>query len=373
MVRNSKAELIAYMGPEPEWGKGKLPAETFMGRAFNWYNAMYEDADAKRFILEYMGEHPTFSDGDIAAVRAFKPFYPYLSLTYGWIARMLSHGALLEQRRIDQLHDEIRKVIPMGRRAPKAQMTDETKKSSGPDIQRRIREQVRGYLATLETEVDDFLEHFESDLDVPAWFSQMDVGSPQCKQIAKWFQDKYLAELLKVKDDRDDDLREAYSFMSWKQLDSYIAFVNSIIHAAESRGTGLNRARKVRARKVKPAAKLVETLKCKASSSEFKVSSVDAVGIVGAQSLFVFNTKNRVLFRYVAEDQNGLGVKGTTLTGFDKNLSIGKTLRKPLVQIPEILKAGKVKMKKFLQEILAKEKIANGRINTHCILVRAVK
>ena len=63
-----------------------------------------------------------------------------------------------------------------------------------------------------------------------------------------------------------------------------------------------------------------------------------------------------------------LGVKGTTITGFSENGSICKTLRKPEEKLKEFKAAGKVALRKFLDEINATDTKMNGRINEETVL-----
>ncbi|MGA1691745.1 MAG: protein translocase subunit SecD, partial [Sedimenticolaceae bacterium] len=51
------------------------------------------------------------------------------------------------------------------------------------------------------------------------------------------------------------------------------------------------------------------------------------------KELWIFNTKTRKLVKYVAAEYQELGVKGTSITGFDANTSVQKTLRKPEEQL----------------------------------------
>jgi hypothetical protein len=89
--------------------------------------------------------------------------------------------------------------------------------------------------------------------------------------------------------------------------------------------------------------------------------------------LWVYNTKTRKLGVYQAADAAGLNVKGSTIQNFAESKSISKTLRKPDVTIPEVLKAGKVALRSTLNDIRAAEKALTGRINSDTILLRTVK
>jgi hypothetical protein len=97
---------------------------------------------------------------------------------------------------------------------------------------------------------------------------------------------------------------------------------------------------------------------------------VNPTDIIGAGELWVYNTKNRKLGRYVAAEFNTLGVKGTSLTGFDEFKSIQKTIRKPEEKLKEFKAAGKVQLRKFLDDINATDTKMNGRLNEETILLK---
>ena len=76
---------------------------------------------------------------------------------------------------------------------------------------------------------------------------------------------------------------------------------------------------------------------------------------------------------YVADEYSKvLGVKGTTITGFDETKSICKTLRKPGEQLKEFMRASKAQQRKFLSGIKAVESRMNGRINADTLLLKAM-
>jgi hypothetical protein len=137
--------------------------------------------------------------------------------------------------------------------------------------------------------------------------------------------------------------------------------------------------RKPRKAKPKSATKLVEKLKFSKTDERYKLASIDPTLIVGANELWVFNVKTRKLGKYVAanidpkgmgRDGTGLSVKGTTIIGFDENLSIQKTVRKPDDVLKEFKAAGKVKLRKFLDEINSVDTKLNGRCNPDTVLLK---
>jgi hypothetical protein len=109
------------------------------------------------------------------------------------------------------------------------------------------------------------------------------------------------------------------------------------------------------------------------------LASINPIDIVGASELWVFNIKTRKLGKYVADNidptgqaraGSGFNVKGTTIIGFNEELSIQKTLRKPEVQLKEFKAAGKVALRKFMEEIATTDTKLNGRINADTVLLK---
>ena len=101
--------------------------------------------------------------------------------------------------------------------------------------------------------------------------------------------------------------------------------------------------------------------------------------IIGATEVWVFNTKTRKLGKYVAmntdpkglaREGTGLTVKGTTILGFNEEQSVQKTLRKPDEQLREFAKSGKVKLRKFLEDIKTTDIKLTGRVNNETIILK---
>jgi hypothetical protein len=128
--------------------------------------------------------------------------------------------------------------------------------------------------------------------------------------------------------------------------------------------------RKPRAKKVVPADKLIAKLKYKKSDEPLKLVSINPADIIGSKELWVYNTKTRKLGKYVASEYQELSVKGASITGFSEMLSIQKTLRKPVDQLKDFKAAGKVQLRKFLDDIKATDTKMNGRINEEIMLLK---
>ena len=125
--------------------------------------------------------------------------------------------------------------------------------------------------------------------------------------------------------------------------------------------------RKPRKKKTLSASRLINKLKYQQEFSDLKLVSINPEKIIGANELWVFNTKNNKLGVYKAVNTiRGFSVKGCTIQHFDESESVEKTARKPQEAV-SILK--KRSLKNVLQNMTTKERQLTGRINAQTILL----
>jgi hypothetical protein len=181
------------------------------------------------------------------------------------------------------------------------------------------------------------------------------------------------AEVREARTTKDEDLKDAYSYMKAADYKRYDAFYDKLFADLTAYNQTKRATKKAAVRKPPAKEKLVKSLKYLKQDAGMKLVSINPVDIVGAEQLWVYNVKNRKLGRYVAEDQGGaLGVKGTTIIGFNESKSTQKTLRKPEEQVKAFLASSKVELRKFLENIKTTEIKLNGRINADTILLKVI-
>jgi hypothetical protein len=117
--------------------------------------------------------------------------------------------------------------------------------------------------------------------------------------------------------------------------------------------------------------RLIAKLKIKDRDDKLQIVSVNRLELLESTEVWVFNVKTRKLGRYVAaEDCSIRTVKVSTLVGFDETRSVQKTVRKPEETLKEFKKAGKVKLRTFLNDINAVEVKLNGRLGIDTVILR---
>jgi hypothetical protein len=350
--------------------------------SMEWYRLESSGKELKPKVINWMSVNG-YSKTDIANFKKSKD--SRCSPTMGAIAACLLKG-MPEQRAdwnegrstAEWLKTSIQKVIEESKydvdeEAATADAEANKPNVYIPSIQERLREAAIG----MTEEIEDAIELFQEDPEAfdPKAFKLLNLlkakgAKAAHTRIIKNFYARNLDELTEAANTKDEQLKEGYSHLSKAQLKKITSFYQEIISACDMLGQEAKVNRKPRAKKVVPADKLVAKLKYMKTNEPLKLVSINPADIVGAKELWIFNIKTRKIGKYVADEYKELGVKGTTVTGFNINLSVQKTLRKPDEQLKEFKAAGKVQLRKFLDDIKAVDIKLNGRINEDTILLK---
>lgn len=364
MARRSDIDIKFVGSTDPTITAKSTKSEIIV--AYNYYNYFYGADDAKKFVLAFLKSRKVPK----AQLTKAQQIRPHDLLTIGWNCRIMLNGGTLP--------DDIRKSS-MSKLQQLMDAVVEVKKQKAVvkakpvvSIQDHIRNKAGEYIADLEEQIDVFIVEKKNDLNVAAWFEGNNIKPVVAKRITEYYQPLY-EEIYEAIHGKDKELKEAFSGWKKPELKRYLEFIKSILSAAEVASVRVAKSRKPRKKKEKPAALIVAKLNYKEKDDEYKLESVKPVDIVGSQQLWVFNAKTRTLSVYNALGRSGLTVKGTTIVGFDEKTSITKKVRKPADVLPNVLKGGKIVLRKLMGGIKAVEKNATGRINNDTILLRTIK
>ena len=175
------------------------------------------------------------------------------------------------------------------------------------------------------------------------------------------------------RDEMQKQLAEGYEHYSKKEIKDLFDFYKRVFDGIEIIKAEKKQTRAVRRPKQKSAAELVKKLKFKSSDGDFGLSSIPPADIIDSTALVVFNTKNRKIGIYYAEEHATFKVKGTSLQFFDPNRSLQKTIRKPDEVLPQWKKITKHKLKAQFGYLKTTETKLNGRFNSETIILKAFK
>ena len=380
------AEVRAKKGRDfsPKWeGHETWNTNQFLRQfhsAMAWYRLESSAKELKPKVIDWMGRQGCTKE-DISAFKKTKD--NRCGMTMGAVAACLIKGMPSVREDFNDGRDtavwlraRINEVIEQGRDdIDDSDVIVEVKKDVyTPSIQERLREVSLGMTEEIETAI----EAFQTDPETfdPKAFKVLNLlKAKQAKaahaRIIRDFYSRNLTELLELAGGKaDEQLREAYSHRSKKQIKSFITFLQEIESACNMLMQEAKVNKKPRAKKAVSKDKIIAKLKYKKSDEPLKLVSVNPADIIGAQELWIFNSKTRKLGKYVAAEFQELGIKGTTITGFSEMKSVQKTLRKPAEQLKAFKEAGKVVLRKFLEEINAVDTKMNGRINEDIMLLK---
>lgn len=335
-------------------------------------------ADQATAFVKYCEKH---FDKKQASVLKRLPDYDFIPV--GKWAYLANRGLVLTDDRLALMRQRYEEMVPRAVALKEKADVDEQVKAEQDltalpklSIQDRMRQQVDGLCALWDEKLDMMvrgklaLTSFEPFTDLKVY--QNGVIKPAHAKLIKEAYANQQAEAKIVALGKDAEVLEYYSIMSAKQRKDFAGFYDKLMSACDALIGAGKATRKARAPKPKDKMKQIAKLKFKANDPALGLASITPSEILGAQALWIFNTKSRKLGVYVADPLlGGLSVKGTSLVGYDEAKSVCKTVRKPEALLKGCIKLPRTKFQKMLEEIKGVETAMNGRLNEHIILLKA--
>jgi len=369
--RTRKRHSNLMFGDEPSFGKftdlDLDQQRESIASALNWYNSAFKSKDSQKAMIEYVTKN---HKKHLPAVKAVSSG---MVATYGNLARMIMNGCT-DSNIISRVDDYVFSMSEDGKKILSSKKDLVQKKAAGRvvSIQERVDDQVREYLGEIEGEVDEFVLNKckKSNFNLYNWLQAREVKGVHTRKIRAFYKDVYI-ELREVVAGTDEQLNEGYAFLTKAKQKKYAQFIAKLVSDSDEWIKNCSSKRKVRKRKVKTPGELVSNLKYKASDDTYKITSIDPADVLDASQVWVFDTKTRFLYKYVSDV--GIAVKGTTLKEWNEDQSFKKKIRKPELILPEVVSGGKVKLRKLMDGIRAKESKVTGRVNGEMVIVRVVR
>jgi hypothetical protein len=361
-----------HTGREPVWDTERALAMTqeefdhHLRKSFFYYNYFYSAKDLKKYVVDWMKDK--YNKNDVS--RFIRSSDRLLPITVCSLIKAHKQGMPLREKELNYVKDRIYEIINSD--IPDEPVTEQ--KTVAPaavkTIQDRLNEKTSEHLGYFEGLYDEVVAG--NTVDPKAYDYLVSNAVPQ-SQIKK-FEELFLArktELGEALGKADEQIAEAYRHYKASDYKRHHAFIQSILDALDQYRNVKKATKKARIKRAPNKEKVASKLKYLKEEKTLKLVSINPVDIIGAQELWCYNTKTRKIYKYVADSIIGpLGIKGTTITGYNEAASVGKTLRKPDEKLKEFFKAGKVQLRKFLEDIKATETAANGRINLDTILLK---
>lgn len=357
-VRKTKSENYLvnwkYLGDEPK----NVTFDTVeLLKAFNWYNVMAEKEDTRQYLKDYFK-----SDKDKIKLIDRIPDNR-LPSTSAWLCRIaVNNGIVLDNTKLSRITNDIKD-------AAAHTLQEEVKEkptTPKPSIQDRVKERVSDIIGDIEELIDSGVPFSLYD-----WLKKNEIPAMYANKIGDYYGPIW-GELTLAQ--TDPVIGEGYKNYTAKQLRERVAFYNQLVADAERYGDNTKKARAPRKKKAPTAEKLLKHFQYQKESNEYKLQSCDPATIIGAQELWVFNTKYKTLGVYRARGPAGLSIKRTSINGYDNDASLIKRVgRKPEEYVKKVLSGGKIILRKLMEDIKSDPITFTDRINNNIVLIKVVR
>ena len=371
-------------------GFAAMPTDN-LDKAKHYVQYEIENREYSKVLKDYIKKY--FSKTDYAAAMLLPEWKFTYASHWATFAYWMNQDLPLDTYAKNALEKYCRQLVEDGKVIQEKKSGTSTKSASPiTTIQDRIFEKSQEVCEDIDEWLDTFIRdpnNFDpTSFNFTAHFTKNEVTQAHARRIMGFYQGEIeeanlvlkmptAAQVAKIADPKERDLaeqlREGYAHRTKKQAQTWLDALNALVRACEHLVDKSKAVRKPRVKKPVSKEKLVAKVKYCASDEKFKIVSVNPIDLLDSKEIWVFNIKTRKLGKYVvASDAGVMGVKGTVIIGYDEDLSVQKTLRKPDETLKEFKAASKVKLRKFLEEIKTTDTKLNGRINEDTVILKVV-
>ena len=362
-----------HYGPEPA-------ADYFVNHSISdflsWYNYMWDSKYAKTVLIKYAKKL-----GYKNASKFTKMIIPN-NLSY--LVTGLENGLSFppSNKAADNetgneyyqkyIHVELGKYNKQAQELHNLYLNDE----SNPETivkKKTVQENINSKVQLLLAEVDYAIDVWNTEpFDMYKYLLENKVSAMVSKKIPEEYQN-LLDEVTEARDGESEQLKEAYNHMTKTEKGQFIKFIKKIQTDSERYAENHKPTRKPRKAKQFSAKERVSKLSFLDEDTDNKVTSIDPSKIVGAEILYLFNSKTNQLAYYHSSDRGGLDVKGSSIKNFDTDKSEVKKLGVRTTHfLDRVLAGGKIVLNKTMNEVNSKASKVTGRVNNNMIILKVI-
>lgn len=361
VVRVSKGESFyinkKYYGDEPTWG---VDGYKFVYNAFNWYNTMAEEEDLRLYITDYLKS--VKADGEVKKL-ARVPFIR-IPRTAAAVVRIHSRGGPVDQEMLDRAKDSISDCM---------KYAEQEKKDDTNVVRLSVQDHMTNKVSEFIGEIEEILDNGADGFSMYSSLQSNSFPAALSTRVADYYRpiQQEIADAIAKK---DPQLVEAYSSYTKPQMKAKLALYTGIVDDCDKHSGNLRKARKPRKKKAVSPAKKLKVFQYQKEDAALKISSVNPESILGAQELWTFNTKSKVLSVFRARGPSGLEVNRTAIGGYDVDTSMSKKIgRKTDEVLKSVTTSGKVALRKLFDTINTDQLKFVDRLNSNTILLKVVR
>lgn len=328
--------------------------DSHYGKCLQWYNISCDVNDARKFIIEYLDVY----DKDKIRIINHVPD-AWINLTAAWIMRMITNGCDIQLKSRLFLNTKLEEMYAKS-------SINETEPEEKVTVRDRMKEKSMEILGEIEGELDksDKFQLYE-------WLQANHIPPAYCNRIINKYK-PILDEVRAALHRKDDQVVEGYRGYTKAQLIFLIQKYEHVIDDAERYSGNLKKTRKPRKSRPVSVEKKLKHFRYQKEDNDLKVVSIDPQKIIGAQELWTYNTKYKIITVFRALDRGGLQVHRSSITGYDeKNSQSKRTGRRGEILVDKCLNGGKLVLRKLMDDARTDSTLQH-RINENTLLLRSL-
>ena len=352
--KTQRKKFVSEFGNAPS---NPLDTRDKLMRAYSWYNSSYEHKDAMKALRVYVKQNEQYapiakvSDSSIASF-------------VGIQAKMLLDGLELPEDSMTWFRNKMDDLTLKGLDIkPKA-----VKVQTGPT---EAEKKMSSYIAEIDGAIDN---HATVDFSAHTFLKAANASHPALNALKTHYA-PVLEEIVAAKAAKkaDQDLVEAYSCYSTRELTKFVKFVQAIVDDIEMLVGGKKAERKPRKAAVKKASDVSKDIETMKENKDLKIVSINPTAVVGARVAYMYKANYNELWMLVSETEAGLSFKGKSLIGADATKSFYKKIGKDKIKLSDFVKNGKVATKRLFESFGGTPVAVTSRvaINDKVLLLKA--
>jgi len=364
-VRTTKTEQYLinykYLGEEPDLSGGPVDDVAY-AKAMTWYNYMCSRDDAREYLDAYLVGCGRTKEAKLLKSVSDTRF----PVQAAWIARILSRGAILDNSAAFLSSKVSDAILSVDQKSIEKDTVEPVKTAKIVNIQDRIKDKVSDFIGEFEEAID--AQGYT--LSMYEWLTAKEIPALLATKVADFYRPiaEEAAEVLKR--DADAQLLEGYANKAKDDLRTRSKFYAGILTDCDRFAGNAKAMRQPRKPKTVKVDKKIQFVKPLKESKEFKIASIKPEKILGAQELWMLNTKYKTITVFYAIDRGGLDVYRTAITKYDETRSgTYRAGRNTENHIAAILSGGKRATTKLLTELKKTDNIQE-RVNENTILMK---
>lgn len=350
-----------------DWSRVKN-IKTAIWDTLTHYNYFYDYKEAFKWALQWVKLNKPNDAAKFQKIEQWR-----ITTSIGGMCRIHMNGAPLDAKQIKWINDRIDSAIRASIEA-KEQKDESKEPKEVKTISEVVKDKTSDFIADIEAVLDDYYRGVWLDIDNYSVYNELkkvEASSNIAKAVIEYYTPikQEIEELIQKK---TPDLVEAYKKMTLAKKKEYLKLLTIIVEDAEKYLGSKKAVRKPRVKKAVAVTVQLTSVQYQKDSAEFKITSIDPSSIIGANEVYLFNTKYRTLAHLISSDPKGFTIRGTTIQDINLDASKKKKVRDPSAILPQLM-ATKMKAIKTFNDLKTTESEANGRINNETIILKVFK